>query len=75
MVRFKPGQSYWARSVCDHDCIITVTVESRTRCYITTTEGKRLRVVTEEGPGCENVMPWGRYSMSPLIRAENVWTQ
>jgi len=64
---FQVGRTYSTRSVCDHDCIFSITVESRTACFITTTCGKRLKV--SEWDGAETVAPEGRYSMCPIINA------
>lgn len=67
MTKFETGKTYTTRSICDHNCIISVTVERRTPKTIVTTEGKRLRV--GEYDGSEYVKPWGSYSMAPIVRA------
>jgi hypothetical protein len=67
MKTFIVGNTYTTRSICDHDCIISITVAKRTAKTITTTEGKMLR--TSEYDNAEIVYPWGRYSMSPKIKA------
>ena len=64
---FQVGRTYSTRSICDNDCIFSITVESRTACFITTTCGKRLKV--SEWDGAETVAPEGRYSMCPTINA------
>ena len=69
---FETGRTYWTRSICNHDCIIEVTVARRTAKTIVTTAGKRLRIAKYDG--LEQVAPWGRYSMSPTITADKVWT-
>ena len=68
MRRFEAGKTYWTRSICDAEMIIRITVEKRTASFITTTEGKRLKV--SEWDGTETVKPWGSYSMAPTITAE-----
>lgn len=68
-VKFEAGRSYSTRSICDHNCIITVRVERRTAKTIVTDEGKRFRV--GEWEGAEFVKPWGSYSMSPIVRAND----
>lgn len=68
---FEVGKTYWTRSVCDSECIITITVAKRTAKFLTTTEGKRLGISSWED-GVEYVMPWGAYSMAPIISADKV---
>lgn len=67
LATFTPGKTYTTRSICDHDCIIRVTVAKRTAKTITTDAGKVLRV--GEYDGAEYVKPWGSYSMAPIVRA------
>lgn len=70
MIQFEAGKTYTTRSICDHDTIIRVTVAKRTAKTITTDEGKVLRVGDYDG--VEHVMPWGRYSMAPMVRANRL---
>ncbi len=72
MHKFEVGKTYYGRSVCDYDCIITVTVASRTAKFITTDEGKRLGVKPMYDGSAEYVSPWGHYSMSPIVIAERL---
>jgi hypothetical protein len=67
MKTFIVGNTYTTRSICDHDCIISITVAKRTASTITTTEGKMLR--TSEYDNAEIVYPMGQYSMAPKIKA------
>lgn len=67
--KFEVGGTYWARSACNHDTLIRVTVAKRTAKTITTDEGKRLRVCTKYS-GHEAVKPWGSYSMCPVVSAD-----
>jgi hypothetical protein len=69
-MKFIAGKTYATRSVCDYDCIIKVTVKSRTAKTIVTTEGKRLRIAIWNGD--EQIKPWGSYSMAPIIDASQV---
>jgi hypothetical protein len=71
MKTFQPGQTYTTRSICDHDCIVRVSVARRTAKTIVTTEGKTLRVALDYN-GNESVQPWGRYSMAPMVSADKV---
>lgn len=66
-MNFEPGKTYSTRSLCDHDCIFSITVARRTAKTITTSAGKTLRVSQYDGD--ETVMPLGRYSMAPVILA------
>jgi hypothetical protein len=67
---FEAGKSYWTRSVCDADMIISITVVKRTSKFLTTTEGRRMGVSIWQG--VEIVKPWGSYSMAPTITADRV---
>lgn len=67
---FEAGKTYWTRSVCDSECVITITVAKRTAKFLTTTEGKRLGISSWDG--VERVKPWGTYSMSPTIPADRL---
>ena len=64
---FRVGETYSTRSVGDHNCIFSITVTSRTRCYIKTECGKKLKVSIYNG--LEQVFPNGRYSMAAIISA------
>lgn len=68
--QFQVGATYATRSICNHDCIFSITVAHRTAKTITTTEGKRLGIrPLSYGVPHESVMPHGRYSMAPVIDA------
>ncbi len=68
---FEAGKTYTTRSVCDHDCIISVTIEKRTAKTVTAKvrgEVKTFRVAVYDG--AEFIKPWGSYSMAPIVRAK-----
>jgi hypothetical protein len=69
VTEFRPGKTYATRSICDHDCIISITVLNRTAKTIRTTEGKLFRISYRDG--LEFVRPWGTYSMAPIIDAKD----
>lgn len=69
MGKFVAGAMYQGRLIGDADSVIRLTVSKRTEKTITTSEGKSLRVALTHD-GCEFVRPCGRYSMSPIIRAD-----
>ena len=68
MTRFETGRTYTTRSVCDHNCMIEATIAKRTAKTVTTTDGKRFRLV--EYNKAETFKPWGSYSMAPILRAD-----
>jgi hypothetical protein len=75
-VAFEVGKTYMTRSIGDHNCIIKITVASRTKCFITLTEeicgnGKRFKVSDRYSPGEETCRPWGSYSMAPIVGAND----
>lgn len=69
---FKSGATYYTRSICDHDCILRLTVASRTAKTVTMPnvmgQRKILRIAVDDR-GNEYVKPWGSYSMCPIIDA------
>lgn len=71
---FQVGKTYQTRSACDHDCIVSLTVVSRTAKTIKANAGHRgiktLRVSEYEGR--EQVKPWGSYSMAPIVDASDL---
>ncbi len=70
---FEVGEVYEARSVCDYECVWRFEVTARTAWFVTVRsctradETRRLRVTVWEGE--EQVLPLGRYSMAPVLRA------
>lgn len=67
MKTFEIGKTYFTRSICDHDCIIKVTIASRTAKTIKTTDGETFRIAVWNE--VEQITPWGRGSMMPIIDA------
>lgn len=75
MKQFEIGKTYETHSICDTNCIIRIEVIARTAQTITVKEVdevKRLRIIKKasECRKAETVMPWGQYSMAPMISAE-----
>lgn len=71
-IQFEAGKTYVTCSICDSDALVRVEVVSRTAKTIQaqTMKGlKTLRISTYEG--VEQVSPWGRYSMSPVVGADD----
>lgn len=70
-MQFETGKTYFTRSACDHNCIISVTVAERTAKTIKTAAGKTLRIGSYKIDGAEFVKPWGSYSMAPIVTASD----
>lgn len=68
MSKFEAGKTYTTRSIGDHNCIIKVTVASRTAKTIKTLDGKTFRISEYENVEC--IKPWGSYSMAPILSAD-----
>jgi len=71
--KFETGKTFTARSACDHDCVFNFTVKRRTAKTVWVdvhgeTVSRRVRVVD----GVETFEPFGRFSMSPVVRASSV---
>lgn len=75
MKKFEIGKTYSTRSICNADCVISYTIISRTESTITATdecgETKRFRINKKlsEFRKAETFLPWGKYSMAPMISA------
>jgi uncharacterized membrane protein YecN with MAPEG domain len=72
MKKFTVGNTYTTRSACDHDCIFSFKVISRTDKSIVITGDlidkptrKKVRVYGDE----ESFMPYGSFSMAPVVSA------
>ena len=72
---FEIGGTYTARSACNSDCIWEWTVIKRTAKFITIEDdhGKISRVGVRVSDGSETADPMGRYSLSPVIRADRMY--
>ena len=68
--KFEAGKTYWTRSICDADMVISETIVSRTEKSVKTASGKTFRV--KEYNGVEQIKPWGSFSMAPRIGADKV---
>lgn len=76
MKKFEIGKTYETRSICNDDCIISHTIIARTAATVTTIdnhgEQKKFRISKKlsEYRDAETFLPWGNYSMCPMISAE-----
>ena len=82
--KFRVGKIYWMNSVCDSDCYWYYKVIRRTEKtvvlaqvnkvgMIRNAEFKQCRINKKETErfGYESVSPLGKYSMSPVLSADN----
>jgi len=74
MTKFIVGKTYWMRSLCNYDCVWHCEVLSRTAKFVDVKisgykEPFRCKVREMDEVECCN--PLGRYSMAPILRAEN----
>lgn len=69
MKAFRVGQTYSTRSIGNYNCIISITIASRTAKTIITTKGETFRLRIWEG--VETVRPWGSFSMCPIVGADD----
>lgn len=69
---FQVGRTYSTRSACDYDCIFSFEVIARTAKTVTIRSkawGEQQRRI-RHWDGVESIDPLGRYSMSPVLRAD-----
>ncbi len=72
MKKFRTGQTYETRSICNYDCIFSFTVIKRTakrlvlKDNVTGEEFRRGIFVYDDAEACK---PYGTYSMCPVINA------
>jgi hypothetical protein len=77
IVKFATGNTYYVRSIGDHNCIWRFTIVRRTASsvWISHNECGPARVERRkvgEYAGRETFKPFGVYSMSPTVYADNV---
>ena len=77
MTKFEAGKTYFMRAIGDHECVWKYTVTKRTASTVTLDNGKetilsKINKKVNEWNNTESVFPLGRYSMAPILRAENV---
>lgn len=73
MANFEVGKEYYCSSACDHNCIWTFTVISRTDKSVRVQEPGEKPVTRriKSYDGVEFIRPFGSYSMAPILRANN----
>ena len=73
--QFQIGRTYFARSICDHECVFKFTILGRTAKTVTTTvHGKTAKRGLSVYEGVEQFKPFGSYSMAAIITADKVAT-
>ncbi len=73
-VKFEVGPTYEMRSVCDYNCVWLGTLVKRTEKFVTmyvVGQGD-VRCKVNVRDGVEEIMPLGRYSMAPVMKADKV---
>lgn len=77
MKQFEIGKTYYARSICNQECVFAYKVIARTAKTVTLWDvnlqvaiGKRKITIQDDE---ETISPKGKYSMAPLVRASNVY--
>lgn len=76
MKQFEVGKTYSTRSACDHNCIFSFEVISRTACTVKVRddfgEVKTCRISKKASAyrNAETILPLGNYSMAPMISAD-----
>ena len=76
MKTFEIGKTYKTNSACNSNCEISYIVTARTKSTITAinnhgeTEKFRINKKFSEYRKAETFLPWGNYSMCPMISAE-----
>lgn len=68
MEKFEVGKTYYCRSICDQNCVWNYTITKRTDKSVWI-GGRRFNVGM--GDNSERIFPLGKYSMCPVLRAEN----
>ena len=68
---FQVGETVATRSACDYNCIFAFTVVARTAKFVTLDDGRktyRVGVKTSQIDGTEYALPFGSFSMAPVVR-------
>lgn len=69
--QFQVGTTYATRSICDHDCIHSFTIQARTAKTVTiNVHAKPVRRGLTIWNDVEQFKPFGNYSMCAVISAD-----
>ena len=70
MKKFRTGETYETRSICDYDCIFSFEIKRRTdKSVWVDVDGKVVRRAIEVWRDAETFYPFGKYSMAAIISA------
>lgn len=71
-MKFQTGKTYTTRSIVDSDTTISITVLRRTAktIYVKGDALTKQALRVWNYNGVEQVAPWGKYSMSPVVSAK-----
>lgn len=72
MIKFEVGKTYFAKSVCDHNCVYTIEVIKRTDKTITYKEDDTVRRAKIRFSDDYEYIRVGNYSMSPNFSAKDL---
>lgn len=73
LIKFEEGKTYATPSICDSAMMVTVTILKRTAKRVTFLKnGKPKTVGVNIYEGVEQISPWGKYSFSPTIGADDL---
>jgi hypothetical protein len=76
LIKFEEGKTYATPSICDSAMMVTVTILKRTAKRVTFLKnGKPKTVGINIYEGVEQISPWGKYSFSPTIGADDLVEQ
>lgn len=76
LIKFEEGKTYATPSICDSAMMVTVTILKRTPKRVTFLKnGKPKTVGINIYKGVEQISPWGKYSFSPTIGADDLVEQ
>ena len=69
--KFEAGKHYYARSVCDHNCIFAYTIRRRTEktAWLLDKSGKEIRRKIYDVDGVEHIAI-ASYSFAPILTAD-----
>ena len=71
--QFQVGETYETRTLCDHECVFSFTIEARTAKTVTTrVSGKTVRRGVYLWDEVEQFRPYGTYSMCPIVGADDL---
>lgn len=69
-IKFEIGQTVSQSSACDHECVFSFEIFSRSAKFVTIDiHGKLVRRGIKIINGSETFAPFGSYSMSPTVYA------